>query len=398
MFFRTCSLGHNVAVAAIILTATALGLLAACSSSTSLSTPSAAPSPSSGNSICPAVTVTMAQGPLTGVAPMPAPAPVPPPTPGSTNAGSVCVSDPFDGATVSSPAHVQASATLVNPIDHMRVYVDGVPIFFSWFNVVDALLFMDPGSHHLVVVATDKNNNDVSTSFDITVSGTAGTPEAVSNLQNFSGWEPCGQLYPPGHPRAGQICASGAPGTVASMTQNQASPSLSGSSAKFSIAGPTGYEIELWTNYFGGGNNTSHFTYDLYFMLDNGAAAQGLEFDVNQTFGNRRWVYGTECNFKGTGRWDVWDSPSNMWHPTSVPCTAFPSNTWIHLVWQFERIGDQVHYISVSVNDQTFPVDAYYQSQPNWTIEGIDVAFQMDGDSTQTPYTVWLDKVNLITW
>jgi hypothetical protein len=280
----------------------------------------------------------------------------------------------------------------------MRVYVDGAPIYFSWFNAFDALLFMDPGQHNVVVVATDNSNNDVSSSFNVTVTGTAGALETVSNLQNFAGWEGCSKLYPPGHPRAGQICASGNAGTVASMTQNQASPSLSGSSAMFTIGGPNPYSLELWTNYFGGGSNTTHFTYDMYLMISDGTASQGLEFDVNQTFGNRRWVYGTECNFKGSGKWDVWDSPSNSWHPTSVPCTAFPSNTWIHLVWQFERVGDQVHYISVSIDDQVFPVDVFYGSQPDWTIEGIDVAFQMDGDYKQTPYTVWLDNVNLTTW
>jgi hypothetical protein len=133
-------------------------------------------------------------------------------------------------------------------------------------------------------------------------------------------------------------------------------------------------------------------------MIDHPNASQGLEFDVNQTFDNRRWVYGTECNFKGSGKWDVWDGLQNKWNPTPVDCKPFPANTWIHLAWQFERVGEQVHYISLSINDQTFPLDLYYQSQPDWTIEGIDVAFQMDGDSLQDPYTVWLDKVNLTTW
>lgn len=280
----------------------------------------------------------------------------------------------------------------------MRVYVDGTPTFFTFYNTVDALLLMDPGPHDLVVVATDKNNNDVSTSFKVTVSGTQGAPVAISDLQTLSGWEPCSKLFPPGHPRAGQVCASGNANAVASMTENQATPSLGGSSAKFSIGGPTGYSLELWTKYFGGGTNTTHFTYDLYFMVDNGSAPQALEFDVNQAFGNRRWVFGTECNFKASGKWDVWDGLANQWNATSVDCKPFPSNTWIHLVWQFERVGDQVHYISVSVNDQTFPVDLYHQSQPNWTMEDIDVAFQMDGNVVQTPYTVWLDKVNLTTW
>jgi hypothetical protein len=66
-----------------------------------------------------------------------------------------------------------------------------------------------------------------------------------------------------------------------------------------------------------------------------------------------------------------------------------------HLIWQFERAGNQVHYISVSVNDQTYPVDLYKSYEPNSTMEDIGVAFQMDGDYAQQPYNVWLDKVTL---
>jgi hypothetical protein len=43
---------------------------------------------------------------------------------------------------------------------------------------------------------------------------------------------------------------------------------------------------------------------------------------------------------------------------------------------ELERVGDQVHYLSVSVADQTYTVDTYYTAQPNWYQEEIDVAFQ----------------------
>ena len=83
--------------------------------------------------------------------------------------------------------------------------------------------------------------------------------------------------------------------------------------------------------------------------------------------------------------------------PIPIPCNHFPSNTWIHLIWNLERVGNQVHYISLTVADQTYNVDVYYGAQPNWTQEEIDIAFQMDGNYKQEPYTVWLDQVNLLT-
>jgi hypothetical protein len=58
-------------------------------------------------------------------------------------------------------------------------------------------------------------------------------------------------------------------------------------------------------------------------------------------------------------------------------------------------VGNQVHYITVSVAHQTYTLDTDYTAQPNWFQEGIDVAFQMDGNYAQQPCDVWLDEVNL---
>jgi hypothetical protein len=275
----------------------------------------------------------------------------------------------------------------------MRVYIDGNAEYFTFFNTVDALLWMTPGNHTLDVVATDKSGNNASTTFQVSV--TSAAPSTTSNIQNMGLWEPCSAKFPPGHPRAGQICAAGSADAVSMMTPNQGQPSLSGSSAKFTMGGPHPYTNELYTKFLGGGSAVSKFTYDLYFMVDKPNNPQALEFDVNQTLGDTRWVFGTECNFKADGKWDVWDGVRG-WQPTAVPCTAFPANTWIHLVWNFERVGQQVHYVSVAVNDQVFPLDLYYSDQPNWPMEDIDVAFQMDGNYQQAPYTVWLDKVTLM--
>jgi hypothetical protein len=54
-----------------------------------------------------------------------------------------------------------------------------------------------------------------------------------------------------------------------------------------------------------------------------------------------------------------------------------------------------VHYISLSVADQQYDVNAYYTAQPNWYQEEIDIAFQLDGNYEQEPYNVWLDQVTL---
>lgn len=98
----------------------------------------------------------------------------------------------------------------------------------------------------------------------------------------------------------------------------------------------------LYFNAIAGGNNVSHFTYDLCFYIDNPNASQALEFDINQTFGGNRWVWGSECNFNGSGKWDIWNDVTG-WQPTIYDCKPFAANTWIHLVWNVERVGNQVH-------------------------------------------------------
>jgi hypothetical protein len=292
---------------------------------------------------------------------------------------------------VNSPAHIVAVTTLQN-IDHMRVFVDGKATQFTFFNTLDSLIWMAAGNHNLLILATDKAGNNVSTTFNLNVVD-AQAP-GVSGIQKLPNWEPCSAKYPPGHPRAGQICAAGLGDAISTMTENQSTPSLSGASTKFTMGGPTGYSNELWTKFLGGGTNLTHFTYDTYFMIDQPDRPQALEFDVNQAFNNHRWVFGTECNYNGSGKWDVWDGVKG-WQPTSVPCKPFPANTWIHLVWQFERVGDQVHYISVSINDQTYPLDLYFSNEPTWVMESVDVAFQMDGNFAQQPYNVWFDNFTL---
>lgn len=327
--------------------------------------------------------------------PLPAPSAQVPPPPGS-NDFPLTISNPIDGGTVTSPINVVASANPKNPIFFMRVYVDQLAVYYTFDNSINTQIFTSPGTHKLEVMAEDNQGYISATILNITVaSQTAQT--TISGIQAMPGWQSCSALFPTGSGRDGQICAAGLGTAVSTLTENQSSPSMDGKAAKFTMGGPTAYSNMLYFNPVAGGDNVSHFIYDLYFYIDNPNASQALEFDINQTFGGKRWVWGSECSFNDSGKWDIWDDV-NGWKPTIYDCKPFPANTWIHLVWNVERVGDQVHYISLTVGDQTFNVDTYYPNQPDWTLEEIDVAFQMDGNYKQEPYNVWLDQVNLTAY
>ncbi len=312
------------------------------------------------------------------------PAPEPP-------AAALCgfpltISSPGNGASVHSPVPVVATAAPPDPIYTVRLYVDGFALLYSPSTDINQLIWMPNGQHTVEIVAEDAAGYIATTSMQVNV--VAQDPGATA-IQNRTNWVSCSALI------AGSTCAAGLGVAQSSLSLHQSSPSLDGSAAKFSLGGKQPYSNELYWTPLGGGDSVSHFSYDLWFYIDNGDAPQSMEFDVNQAFGGTRWTWGTQCDFDQTHHWDIWDPLHGVWMPTSVPCDHFTSDTWIHLIWNLERVGNQVHYISVSIADQTYPVDTYCTAQPNWYQEEIDVAFQMDGNYAQQPYNVWLDEVNL---
>jgi hypothetical protein len=297
------------------------------------------------------------------------------------------ISVPGDGATVNSPANVVAQAQPPDPIYWERVYVDGLAVYYSFTDNINQYIWMAPGPHTIEVAAEDVAGYIATATTHVTV-GTL--LPGVSNLQNLPGWLSCSANLP-----TGLTCAAGLGTATSQLIQGQSSPSLDGSAAEFTMGGPHPYSNELYWFPIGGGSSVSHFTYDLWFYIDDGNAPQSLEFDVNQAFGGTRWTWGSQCDFNQTGKWNVWDPLHGKWIPIPIDCKHFPSNTWIHLVWNLERVGNQVHYITLSVADQTYNVDIYYTAQPNWYQEEIDIAFQLDGNYKQQPYNVWLDEVTL---
>jgi hypothetical protein len=381
------------------------GILTGCGASNSSNSSTTSPTQTTYPSV-PAVPITWSPS----TSPDPAPPAVPPQGTDWASGASdfpLTVTNPTNNATVTSPINVVANATPTNPIFFMRVFVDQLAVYFTFDNSINTQIFVAPGSHTITVYAEDDKGNLSATPIPVTVSAQAPSTNGqttITGIQALSGWQSCGGLFPPGSGRAGQICAAGGGTPASTMTQNQTSPAMDGNSTKFSMGPNTqcpDYCNMLYFNPVAGGNNVSHFIYDLYFYIDNPDAPQALEFDVNQTYGGQRWVWGSECNFKGDGVWDIWnDAPNTGWTPTTIPCLAseFQANTWNHLTWDVEQNGNQVQYNTLTLNGTVNQVNTIYPNQQDWTLEEIDNAFQMDLDANGTPYNVWLDEVNLTAY
>jgi len=315
----------------------------------------------------------------------------------------VSVSSPAAGSTAGSPVHFVASATSANPVTAMRIYVDNISVYLVSASKLDTLVTMSAGTHNVVVQAWDSTGAVFKTPLSLIVSGTTPSPTPTptpavfptppstavikGNIDQMAGWESC------------TVCAgANAAGPVAtySMVENQASPSLDGASAKFSISGTTPYSDALWWKQLGAADFATHLKYDVDFYITNPGVAQALEFDNNQSNGVHKFIYGTQCNIKGN-HWDVWGNAAGNWISTGIACSAPTAFVWHHLTWEFQRTSTNVIFVGFTYDGVTHYVNRSYPARSS-TVHEMNVAFQMDGDSAMHAYSTWLDRVTLTYW
>jgi hypothetical protein len=310
----------------------------------------------------------------------------------------VTVSSPSAGSTSGSPVHFVASATSANPVTAMRIYVDNVSAYLISASKLDTYVAVASGTHSVVVQAWDSTGAVFKAPFTLTVSGSttpppSGLPAPPStavvkgNIDQMTGWESC------------TVCAGiNASGPVAtySMVENQASPSLDGRSAKFSISGSTPYSDALWWKQLGAADFATNLKYDVDFYITNPGVAQALEFDNNQSNGAHKFIYGTQCNIKG-GHWDVWGNAAGNWISTGIACSAPTAFQWHHLTWEFKRTSTNVIFVGFTYDGVTHYVNRSYPARGS-SVHEMNVAFQMDGDFAMHAYSTWLDRVTLTYW
>ena len=314
-------------------------------------------------------------------------------TVGASSGGNVNVSLPANNSTVSSPFEVQANASEPNPVTAIQVYLDGQLVFTGSGSSIDTQVNAGQGQHSLVVQAWDTTGKVYKQPLTITVSGSSGVPPnatVFSQIEDMTGWGSC------------TVCAgAGGNGPPAGFAQEQfqSSPSLDGSSSKFSIWGSTPYSDALWWKDLTPNDNATHYQYDLDFYITQPQFAQALEFDVNVVIGNTGtyFIFGTQCDLIGVNQFDVWDTAGNTWVHTGIPCNPPEANVWHHLTWEFTRSDSQATFIAVTLDGVKHYVNMTFWGKAGGS-SSVGVAFQMDGDSQMHTYSVWLDNVTLSYW
>ena len=309
---------------------------------------------------------------------------------GPQSGSGVSVSSPTAGANLGSPVHFVASAVSPDqyPITSMMIYVDDQSQYSVYANSLDTYVTLGAGNHTAVVKSWNSAGEISTQTVPFSVGSSSAPPPSngnvIANIQQLSGWNSC------------SACAGSQGIAQFSMTQHEGSPSLDGNTTQFWIGGNTPYTNAMWVKSLSAGSDATHFTYDLYFYMDNPSAAEALEFDVNVAYNGQYYVFGTQCSPRWSQTWDTWDENAGSWNSTGVGCPTFPANTWNHVTIELERTWDnQLHWIAISMNGTRNTIDRYVASKATQYSNGISVDFQMDGNYNQTDYSVWVDQMSL---
>jgi len=323
----------------------------------------------------------------------------------------VSVSSPANNSAVTSPVTFDAtasSASCAAGVASMGIYTaPGQLAYVANGSSLNTSLALNPGTYQTVVEEWDKCGGASTTPITISVSGGSSQGNAFSNLQRSGGWGQYGQRAPT------FVDCSPSPCDNISFSMNQGvnSPSLSGDATEFGLGQGDAYGDGFFNNHLIGTLSSQglpdtnqtlvpslhNFVYDVYFYGTNVNASQALEFDINQFTNGLSFIWGHECRVAGGNEWDIWDNQAGHWVATGVPC--YPkSNDWNHLVIQVQRTSNnQLLYQSITLNGQQYNLNATYPpTSTSWY--GVTINYQMDGNSSQTPYSVYLDNLTFKYW
>jgi len=300
----------------------------------------------------------------------------------------VNVSSPTPNSQNQSSVHFVASATGDYPISTMMIYSDNHSVYTINKSSLDTSVSLGNGQHYIVVQAWDTHGKVYkATGFNISVSGDNNNAQ-FQMIQSMSGWASCGSC-------AGE--GGHGPDTPRYMHQFIGTPSLTGKASEYWIGPKVPYSGALWWKQLGAKPNASHFVYDLYFYVKDPNAPQAIEFDMNQSVGSRKFIFGTQCDIKNHHDWDVWDTASGRWIQTGIACSAPPAYTWNHLVLEFARSSNQATFVSVTLNGKKSYINRTFNTFGVNASE-LNTAVQLDGNSKYTAYSMWVDKMQVTYW
>lgn len=308
---------------------------------------------------------------------------------------------------VNAPVTVSASATSGNVITGWHIYLDNRDVYSAGATPgITATLNASAGTHSLAVRAWD-STGAYSTAFaNVTVSapssstssssGPVPPPTAVvySRIEERaeSSWFRC---------RSRDCSGSDAPATYW-VAPYQSTPSLDGASTQFYVSGNAWSDV-LWAAKLGGAaSSKTHFILD-YWLRPNSDTlihSEALEFDVVFAYNGRKWDFSHQLHY-GKAHFDTWDGVALNWVHTGTAVPKLDPNSWHHIKLYGERVGNQTHNISFTIDSNTYQIPSpyawHYTKTTDWA-NSVSVQVQIDVNGNPGTCSEYIDKMNLYLW
>jgi len=306
-------------------------------------------------------------------------------------AGGVFIAAPANGAAMISPVPIAATTNIPSP-QYMKIWIDGQAVALAMRAAnISYNAPLAPGNHRITVQAYNGTLYSNTSNITIVPAADPGTT-VIGQIQSQSGWQTCG------------ACGnSGGTGIAPShsMTPGIASPSVSGSSARFAVNGNGHpYTNAYWyVQRFAGAParpaNYLSYSFDLYIPSTGSTNIQAIEFEAQQGAAGKTYNFAWQADYADNA-WRTFDYANRQWLAAPVPFEKFSTNTWHHIETVYHvgsdgygyhdgLIIDGVPYLNLNIRHAPVAAANNYLSN----------AIQLDTRSNGGAYSVYVDNMML---
>ena len=189
---------------------------------------------------------------------------------------------------------------------------------------------------------------------------------------------------------------------------NATDPSVDGRSLRGGLSGGAAYSNVHFYRHLISEPAANRFTLSLSFYFappttfnnqGSPSVVQALEFTMDKWYQSRRYEFAVQWQNIGSGapQWRYWDpNRADPWVSVGI-ADALEGAQWHSFVLEGQISAGKVHYRAVTIDGQRYGIDVTVEpaSAPGEP-DRLAVAFQLDGNSTETPFDVFVDDVTFI--
>jgi hypothetical protein len=172
-----------------------------------------------------------------------------------------------------------------------------------------------------------------------------------------------------------------------------------GDPAVFAIKPACAYDNFYWYTNLGPAPHATRFLWEadiLFPSAEDLAAAQAIEWELEQCINGDVWNMGWQLKLQGTTCWRYFDYVNTQWCQTQVPVDMVRPGEPLRISAEYLRNGISMEHVALTLNGQRYEVHAVKNNKPGrWPASAnyVHYAFQMDANGKAAPYKVLLSKM-----